>query len=101
MDKMKTENLIPAIEFCTSHDIEFSFIYSLQETDLIELIIIEETIFLNPAELPKLEQILRLHRELEINLEGIDVIINLLDRVEQIQYEMNVLKNKLRKYDDL
>ena len=98
---MKTENLIPAKDFCSIHDIEFSFIYSLKESELIELIIIEESVFLNPAELPKLEQILRLHRELEINLEGIDVIINLLERVEQIQSEMNALKNKLRLFDSL
>lgn len=98
---MKTENLIPVIEFCASHNIEFSFIYSLQESDLIELITIEESIFLNPVELPRLEQILRLHRELDINLEGIDAIINLLERVEQIQHEVNELKNKLRLYDNL
>jgi hypothetical protein len=98
---MTTENLIPVTKFCISHNIEFSFINSLQESDLIELIVIEENVFLNPIELPKLEQILRLHRELEINLEGIDAIINLLERVEQIQGEMNALKNKLRLYDSL
>jgi len=97
---MKTENLIPAIEFCTSHGIEFSFIDSLKEFDLIEVITIEKNTYLNLKELPKIEQILLFHKELEINLEGIDVIINLLNRLQKIQYEVTMLKNKLQMYED-
>ena len=98
---MKTENLIPAKEFCLSHHIDFSYINSLKDFGLVEIITIEENIFLNENELPKLEQILLFHKEMEINMEGIEVIINLLDRVQQIQYEMNLLKNKLQLYEEL
>ncbi len=98
---MMKENLIPAIEFCTSHQIEFSFINSLHEYGLIEIIEVRQTAFLHPKELPKLEQILLFNKELEINLEGVEVIIRLLERVNQIQNEMTVLKNRLRLYENL
>lgn len=98
---MTNENLIPAEEFCTNHRVEFSFINSLYEFGLIEIITIRQTAFLNPEELPKLEQILLFNKELEINLEGIEVIIRLLERVDQIQNEMTILKNKLRLYENL
>ncbi|GGX18581.1 chaperone modulator CbpM [Aquimarina muelleri] len=98
---MTKNNLIPVIEFCNNHEIEFSFIDSLHEFGLIETIIEQDTIFLNSEELPKLEQILLFNKELEINLEGIEVIIRLLERVQKIQHEMNILKNRLGLYESL
>lgn len=98
---MTKKHLIPVIEFCSNHEIEFSFIDSLHEFGLIETIIEQDTIFLNSEELPKLEQILLFNKELEINLEGVEVIMRLLEQVQKIQHEMNTLKNRLGLYEDL
>ncbi len=98
---MTREQLIPVLEFCQCHQIEFSFINSLHEFGLIEIVTIQQTAFLYYDELPKLEQILLFNKELEINLEGVEVIIRLLERVNQIQYEMNTLRNRLRIYENL
>ncbi len=98
---MKTENLIPASEFCLNHGIEFSLIDSLRGFDLIDIITIDKAPYLNLNQLPKLEQIVHFHKELKINLEGIDVIINLLERVNHIESEMNHLKDRLRTYESL
>jgi hypothetical protein len=98
---MKTENLIPASEICNSHGIEFSLIDSFQDFDLIEVIKVKENAYIKTTELPKLEQILHFHKELKINLEGIDVIINLLERVNLIQTELNLIKNRLTLYEEL
>lgn len=97
---MTKGHLIPVLEFCTRHEIEFSFINSLHEFGLIEIITIRKTAFLNSDELPKLEQIIVFNKELEINLEGVEVIMRLLERVHQIQNEMNMLKNKLGLYEN-
>ncbi|PKV48311.1 MerR-like DNA binding protein [Aquimarina sp. MAR_2010_214] len=97
---MTKEQLIPAIEFCARHEIEFSFINSLHEFGLIEIITIRQTAFLNSDELPRLEQIILFNKELEINLEGVEVIMRLLERVHQIQNEMNMLKSKLGLYEN-
>ena len=98
---MKTENLIPASEFCASHGIEFSLIDSFKEYDLIEIITVKKNAYINQNELPKLEQILHFHKELQINLEGIDAIINLLEKVHHIQNEVTMLRNRLMLYEDL
>ena len=42
---------------------------------------------------------IRMHYELDINLEGIDAISNLLERVEEMQHEMTRLQNRLRFYE--
>ncbi len=93
------ENLIPADEFCAIHNIEISFIHSLQETGLIEITTIEETGYIHTSQLQELEKIVRLYYELDINLEGIDTINHLLQRINDMQDEITALRNRLRLYE--
>jgi plastocyanin domain-containing protein len=97
---MANENLIPVEEFCTIHKIEFSFIHSLNEFGLIEIITVEETSYIQQEQISSLEKLMRPHYDLEINLEGIDAIAHLLKRVENMNEEMIALKNKLRLYEE-
>lgn len=96
---MQKENLIPAGEFCLHHNIEVSFIYSLQEYGLIEITTNQQGTFLSANQLNKLEKLMRLHYELDINFEGMDAIINLLKKLQATEDEMRRLKNKLRLYE--
>jgi hypothetical protein len=50
-------------------------------------------------ELSKAEKIVRLYKDLDINLEGIEVINQLLYRIEILQGEIISLKNRLRLYE--
>ena len=84
----------------SSHQIEISFIRTLEEHGLIETIIVNETLCVPGNELSKLEQILRLHQELNINPEGIDAINLLLKRIENLQNEITELRNKLNFYEE-
>ena len=85
-------------EFCSSHEVEVSFIQSLEEHGLIQTVIIDQTLCIYENELPKLERIVRLSRELNINPEGIDVINELLKRMENMQHEIIELRNQLDFY---
>jgi len=96
---MQTENLILVSEFCLNHNIEISFVRSLQETGLIEIATIEEKLFIDGNQLLQLEKIARLYYELDINLEGIDTIMHLLQRIGSLQDEIVFLKNRLRLYE--
>jgi len=97
---MESEDMIVLDEFCTNHEVDISFVRSLEEYGLIETIIVNETLYIQENELSKLEQILRLHQELNINSEGVDAIINLLKRIENMQNEITVLRNKLNFYEE-
>lgn len=96
---MSTEQLIPASDLCSSHHIDITFIQSLHEYGLIEVITVEQTSFVHLEQLPQLEQYIRLHYELDINLPGIDAISNLLQRIESMQGEIKTLKSRLRSYE--
>ena len=94
---METD-IIALNEFCSSHQVEISFIQSLEEHGLIETVIVDQSICVYANELPKLERIVRLHQELNINPEGIDVINELLKRMDDMRHEINDLKNRLDFY---
>ena len=96
---MNRENMIPAIEFCTCHSIEIEFLNSLQEAGLIEITTIEETEYIYENQLNDLEKIVRMHYEMDINLEGIETVIHLLERINEMQDEITLLKNRLRLYE--
>ena len=96
---MSTENLIAVSEFCIIHNIEDSFVNSLKQTGLIELITIEEADFIDPCQLSHLEKIVRFYFEFDINLEGIESIIWLLQQIVSLQDEVKTLRNRLRVYE--
>ena len=96
---MEAKDLIPANEFCTQHNIEFSFVSMLHENGLIEITTVEETCFIPAESLSTLEKMIRLHYELDINLPGIEAITHLLDRIENMQNELMALRNRLRRYE--
>jgi chaperone modulatory protein CbpM len=96
---METD-IIALSDFCSSHRIEVSFIQSLEEHGLIQTVIVDQSVCVHANELPKLERIVRLSRELNINAEGLDVIDHLLKRIETMQREIAELKNRLDFYDD-
>ena len=96
---MQNEDLIAAQVCCTYYNIEHSFINSLQQYGLLHILTIEEERFVHANELQKLEKMVRLHYDLDINLEGIEAISYLLDKVEYLQAEMTQMRNRLRLYE--
>ena len=96
---METENLILIDTVCSHHNIEVSFVSSLQEYGLIEVVEVADHQYLSNEQLKDFEKIMRLHYELNINLEGIDAIAHLLQRIDDLQQELVAAKNKLTLLD--
>lgn len=97
---MERDVLISVNEFCRHHEIEVTFVQSLQENKLIELVVVRDEIFVHTNQLPRLEKMVRLYYDLDINLEGIEVINQLLQRIENMQQEIGTLKNRLNLFDE-
>jgi pyridoxine 5'-phosphate synthase PdxJ len=96
---MENEDLISAEDFSVHHNIEISFISSLHEYGLIETTTIEERRFIRANDLPQLEKFIHLHYDMDINIEGIEAINNLLERINNMQHELRQLRNKLFLYE--
>ncbi len=93
------ENLIPVGKFCESHQIDITFVARLRENGLVDLVSDSDVLYVHVENIPRLERIVRLHFELNINVEGIEAISHLLERLEEKQQEITLLKNRLRLYE--
>ena len=96
---MNSTNLIQIKQFCVYHEIEHTFITALNNYGLVEIIIQKEDEYLQPEQLPAIEKMIRLHYDLEINLEGIDAIYHLLNKIEVLQQNLTETQNKLRLFE--
>lgn len=97
---MELTNLISVQQFCSHYEVPVSFINALHELELIEVITIEETVFFSKSRIKEVEKIMRLHYDLEINLEGVDAIYNLLKKVKNLQEQIILLNNKLNCFNN-
>ncbi len=95
---MDNSNLIQVQQFCILHEVEYTFISDLKNYGLITIIVQEENEYLDHNQLPLLEKLIRFHYDLGVNLEGIDIIYNLLTKIESLQSDLIQSKNKLRLY---
>ena len=95
---MQEHELILAQEFCTHYQVEMNFIHSLQEFGLVEVISNEGNDYVSADRLNELEKMIRLHYDLNVNIEGIDVILHLLEQLDEAQREANELRNQLKFY---
>jgi hypothetical protein len=100
MSFMEMQEYIPIDIFCKQHEVAIKFVFSLQEYGLIEILRINDAEYLQVNHLAEAEAVIRLYRELDINPEGIDAIVNLLHRIKEMQAEILLLKNKLSLYED-
>lgn len=92
---MRNQNLVLIEHLCIHYEVDQSFFKSLENIGLIQITALNEAHFVPQENLTDIEKMLRLHQDLEINPEGIDVIFNLLKKVEDLQHELILVKNKL------
>lgn len=95
---MQTDFIVVS-EYCQKCHIDPSFILLLEEGGLIDVRSVEDKECLLAAQLLDLERYTRLYYELSINIEGIDAIRHLLDRMQLLQDEIIRLRGTLRIYE--
>jgi chaperone modulatory protein CbpM len=96
---MHTDEMIMVNEFCIHHNIDPGFIISLHQSGLIEIKHSEEKLYMPESQLPELEKMVRLYYEMDINLEGIETITYLLNRMNQMQQDILQLNNRLSLFE--
>ncbi|WP_445381751.1 chaperone modulator CbpM [Robiginitalea sp. IMCC43444] len=95
---MERDKYIRIIDFCEGHGLETRFLYELQEFELISIQKLEKEEVFHRRELRRLERLLRLHRDLHINPQGLQAVDHLLNRVQQLEEEVLQLRRALGRY---
>ena len=96
---MKLDDLITTEELCERYSVEHTFIRSLNNSGLLEVITVEKREYVPCDKMAEFEKMLRLHYDLEINLEGLEAIKHLLDRLSSLKEENLKLRNRLGLYE--
>ena len=96
---MNLENLIPIPQLCSHYELEMSFFVNLSEIGLLQITTVETTSYIDLDSIQKIEKMIHLHQDLEVNIEGIDVVFNLLQKMDSLQNEVTALKNRLRLHE--
>lgn len=96
---MNMENLIPIPLLCAHYEVEMSFFTNLNEMGLLEIKTIETSQYIDSDAVYEIEKMVRMHQELDVNIEGIDIVFNLLQKIDMLQNELTALKNRLRLYE--
>ncbi len=97
---MSKEKLILIKQLCSHYEVEMSLFSELHDFGIIEILTIENSYFIHEDKISVVEKVVRMQKDLNINLEGIDTVMNLLDKINDLQTELNTIKNRLRLYED-
>jgi len=90
---MEKKEFISIEEFCTYYRIETAFVRALDEHGLIELTQTNQSYSIEFEQLSMLEKYMHMHYDLDVNVEGIEVISHLLQKIDRLQSEMRSLRN--------
>lgn len=96
---MENSNCISIEKISIHYSVPVSFFTELEEMKLIEIVILDEAKHIEVQHIKAVEKLIRLHFELNINMEGLDVVNNLLDEVIRLKDENLYLKNRLKRFE--
>lgn len=97
---MDNKNYVQLMHLCDLYHTEINFFTQLDDMGLIEIVSMENELYVHQDKLHQVDRIIRIHRELNVNIEGVDVVFNLLEKVDKLQIELEKMQSRLRLYED-
>lgn len=97
---MNTENFIPINTLCQHYKVEINFFHNLNENGLIEIQLVDDIQYIHKDSIYEIEKIVRMHKDLDVNIEGIDIVLNLLQKIDALQTELHKVRNRLLLYEN-
>lgn len=92
---MSERHWIAIQELCSCYDLDPQVLVHFAEEGLFTLYIERETGYLDAAELPEVECLIRLFQRFAIPAEGLDVIRHLRRQVQELRTELQLAEHRL------
>ena len=92
-------NYITIEEFCNHHGVEVRLIREFADFGLVQLHINQNQEVVPASEVKNLERMLRLALDLDLNPEGIDVILNMRQEMQRLRRKTQRLQSQLRRLE--
>lgn len=98
---MATSEMISTQQICIHHRITRTFLHSLGEYGLVRITRTETEEECVPVEeMRGLERLIRLHHDLDLDAEALDMVAGLLGRIEALQEELNSVRRRLKTFGE-
>jgi len=98
---MNSREYIEIGQLCDRYELELTFFSGLEEFELISIVSVEESRCVHLDEIRKIERMVRLHKDLDINIAGIEAVVNLLTKIETLQEELSRARGRLSLYENV
>lgn len=98
---MNLENHIPISDLCDHYQVEQSFFMQIHDCDLIHLETIEKVQYIDIEKINDVEKMVRLYHELQVHEENIDIVFNLIQKIESLQDELKAAQRRLKHFHDI
>lgn len=95
-----TRKYITLQQFADFHQVSVTLIREFADFGLIEIRQTENISCIYSDDMEKYERAIRLHKELGVNKEGIEIIIGMREKLTTMQNELNRLRHLLKKHED-
>lgn len=90
---------IPVSTLCARYELEVAFFNELGEAGLLHVETISCEPYIHQDSLRDLEKIIRIHRDLELEPGSIAVVFHLLEKIDELNAELEAVKSRLRLYE--
>jgi hypothetical protein len=95
---MKSDKLVLVATICDHYSLELPFFDQLDHHGMVEIVQVGQDPYIKENQLSILEKVIRIHHDLQVNLDGVAVILDLVDRIELLQQENRNLRRQIRVY---
>jgi chaperone modulatory protein CbpM len=92
-------NLITVTEYSINCNIEPEFLMSLEDSGIVVFTLENQEKYIQEEQLTELERYIHFHYDLNINIEGIDAIRHLLQKVHHLDAEVKQLQSRLKLHE--
>jgi hypothetical protein len=92
---MNTRTIITLSQVCEYYRFDLGLIRDFADFGLYPTVSIDGEIGIEKRNLPRLEKVISLNRALGINKEGIDVVLDLREKISALQDEVELLRSEV------
>ena len=97
---MNLDQVVSIESLCNHSAIEPTYFNHLTEYGLIEMITNDDIQYIHLEQVSEVEKIIRIYHELHVNMEGVDIVFDLLRKIVELQDELSRTHNRLCLYED-
>lgn len=98
---MILENYIPISNLCLHYQVELSFFEQINESDLIDIETYDQVQYIAAEKINDVEKMIRLYHELKVSVEHLDIVFNLVNKIEALQSQLKSAQSRLKFYQEI